>query len=218
MTLEDFHTKALHLVKQAGYEDPCKDRILRDTITSGISSDKIHAKIVKEGKDVTLARVMEIARLEISTQNHLDRMQETAKVNYVQYGKSSKNKSKNKSGKFQQSTTSGGNDRGSGCHGNPPKLSGKGRKVPLPADTCYRCGKGRHKKGQDCKALDAVCRGGTKGQFEKVCLKAKHSANSLEVSQASTSPTAGAGEPLYFSDEGNSSSCIWLVSQMQGNI
>ena len=33
---------------------------------------------------------MEIARLEVSTQQHLDRMQETAKVNYVQYGKSTK--------------------------------------------------------------------------------------------------------------------------------
>ena len=31
---------------------------------------------------------MEIARLEVSTQQHLERMQETAKVNYVQYGKS----------------------------------------------------------------------------------------------------------------------------------
>ena len=35
---------------------------------------------------------MEIARLEVSTQHHLDRMQETAKVNYVQYGKSTKGK------------------------------------------------------------------------------------------------------------------------------
>ena len=33
---------------------------------------------------------MEIARLEVSTQQHLERMQETAKVNYVQYGKSTK--------------------------------------------------------------------------------------------------------------------------------
>ena len=30
---------------------------------------------------------MEIARLEVSTQQHLERMQETAKVNYIQYGK-----------------------------------------------------------------------------------------------------------------------------------
>ena len=55
MTLEDFHTKALHLVIQAGHEGATKDRVLRDTIIIGISSDKIRGKIVKEGKDVTLA-------------------------------------------------------------------------------------------------------------------------------------------------------------------
>ena len=48
------------------------------------------AKITKECKDVTLARAMEIARLEVSTQRHLDRMQETAKFNYVQSGKNKK--------------------------------------------------------------------------------------------------------------------------------
>ena len=38
---------------------------------------------------------------------------------------------------------------------------------------------------------------------EKVCLKAKHSTHSLEVPQASTSTAgAGAGEPLYFNDDG----------------
>ena len=35
---------------------------------------------MKEGHEVTLNRVMEIARLEVSMQQHLDRMQETAKV------------------------------------------------------------------------------------------------------------------------------------------
>ena len=35
---------------------------------------------------------MEIAGLEVSTQQHLERMQETAKVNYIQYGKSKKGK------------------------------------------------------------------------------------------------------------------------------
>ena len=61
-----------------------KDKVLRDNIISGLASDKIRAKIVKEGHEVTLNRVMEIARLEVSTQQHLDRMQETAKINYVQ--------------------------------------------------------------------------------------------------------------------------------------
>ena len=52
---------------------------------------------------------MEIARLEVSTQQHLDRMQETAKVNYVQYGKSTKSK---KGKKSTQSGASGNSHRG----------------------------------------------------------------------------------------------------------
>ena len=69
MSLEDFHTKALRLVKEADYpEGDTQNRVLRDTIISGLASDKICAKVIKEGKDITLARVMEIARLEVSTQ------------------------------------------------------------------------------------------------------------------------------------------------------
>ena len=97
---------------------------------------------------------MEIARLEVSTQNHLDRMQETAKVNYIQYGKSTKHK---KGKRSQHSTPSTGSDRGSRGHGTQSKLSGKGRKGRLPPGTCYRCGRGRHQKDMECKALDAVC-------------------------------------------------------------
>ena len=158
-------------------------------------------KIVKEGHEVTLAQVMEIARLEVSTQQDLDRMQGTAKVNYVQYGKSTKSK---KGKKSTQSGASGGSYRSDRGHGMSSKPSGKGKKLPFLQDTCYRCGKGRHQKTQDCKALDAVCRGcGKKGHFEMVCLKAKHSTHSLEVPQASTSSAGtGASEPLYFDDDG----------------
>ena len=146
MSLEDFHTKNLCLVTQAGYTGGTKDRVLRDTIISEISSDKIRGKIFKEGKDVSLAHVMEIARLEVSTQNHLDRMQETAKINYVQYGKSTKNK---KGKRLQPSTPSTGGDRDSRGHGTQPKLCGKSRKIPLPPrdllslwqrETSKRCG------------------------------------------------------------------------------
>ena len=141
---------------------------------------------------------MEIARLEVSTQHHLDRMQETAKVNYVQYGKLTKHK---KGKKSTQSGASGGNHKGDRGHGKSSKPSGKGKKLPFPQDTCYRCGKNRHQKTQDCKALDMVCRCcGKKGHFEKVCLK-KCSTHSLEVPQASTS-SAGAGVPLYFDNNG----------------
>ena len=62
MSLEDFHTKALRLVKEAEYpEGDTWKRVLRDTIISGLASDGIHTKIIKEGKDVTSPRVMEMA-------------------------------------------------------------------------------------------------------------------------------------------------------------
>ena len=142
---------------------------------------------------------MEIARLEVSTQQHLERMEETAKVNYIQYGKSTKSKKKKpQSSAGASSQGAGGHNAGAGHRGCRP--SGKfNKRPPLPPDTCYRCGKGRHQKAQDCKAVDATCRGcGKKGHYEKVCLKGKCSAHSLEIPQANS---AGAGEPLYFNDE-----------------
>ena len=200
LSLEDFHTKALRLVSDAGYTGDAKDKVLRDNIISGLASDKILAKIVKEGDEVTLNRVMEIARLEVSTQQHLDRMQETAKVNYVQYGRSTKSKKKKPQSSAGATSQGAGSHKGAGGHRGP---SGKlHKRPPLPPDTCYRCGKGKHRKAQDCKAVDATCRGcGKKGHYEKVCLQGKHSAHSLETSQM-TSAGAGASEPLYFNDEG----------------
>ena len=41
MSLEDFHTKVLHLVKEAEYpEGDTHGRVLRDMLISGIASDK----------------------------------------------------------------------------------------------------------------------------------------------------------------------------------
>ena len=135
--------------------------------------------------------------MEVFMQHHLDRMQETAKVNYVQYGKSTKNK---KSKKSAQSGASGGNHKGDRGHGTSSKPVGKGKKLPFLQDTCYRCGKGRHQRVQDYKALDVVCTGcGKKGHFEKVCLKTKCSTHSLEVPETSNSSTS---EPSYFNDDG----------------
>ena len=42
LSLEDFHTKALRLVKEAKYpKGDIRNRVLRDTIISGLASDKI---------------------------------------------------------------------------------------------------------------------------------------------------------------------------------
>ena len=132
MSLEDFHTKALRLVKEVDYpEVDTQNRMLRDTIISGLASDKVCAKVIKEEKDITLVRVKEITRLEVSTQKHIIRMQETAKVDYVQYDKRSKKK-KGRSRPSGGSSSSGSNTTNS---------KGNGRKPPLPTDICWRCGK-----------------------------------------------------------------------------
>ena len=98
---------------------------------------------------------------------HIDRMQETARVNYVQYGKGTK--------KSMPKPRPGGGSGSGGSSVNASKsskLTGKSRKVPLPTDICWKCGNSRHQKGQHCKAVEAVCRGcGMKGHYKKVCMK-----------------------------------------------
>ena len=197
MSLEYFHTKALRLVKEAEYpEGDTQDRILSDTLISGLASDKIYAKIIKEGKDVTLPRVMEIARLEVSTQKHIERMQETVKVHYVQYEKGPKQGKPKSSGKLQ-SLTNGGS---SGSN-ETTKSGGKGKKVPLLTDICWRCGKGRHQRGQPCKAFEAVCRNcSIKGHYEKVCMKGKCFTHLVNVPGASSNSTSN---PDYYNEHGD---------------
>ena len=108
--------------------------MLRDTIISGLASDKIRGKIVKEGHAVTLNQVMEIARLEVSTQQHFERMQETAKVNYIQYGRSTKTK---KGKKPQSGAGVSGHNAGAGGHwGSRPSRKGN-KRPPLLPDTSY---------------------------------------------------------------------------------
>ena len=78
-------------------------------------------------------------------------MQETAKVNYVQYSKGSKKKKgrSRPSGGSGGSSSSGGNTTNDG---KPSNSKGNGRKPPLATDICWRCGKSQHQKGQPCKA------------------------------------------------------------------
>ena len=123
-------------------------------------------------------------------------------MNYVQYGKLTKSKKKKPQSSAGASGQGASGHKGAGGHrGSRP--GGKfNKRPPLLPDTCYRCGKGRHQKAQDCKSVDATCRGcGKKGHYEKVCLQGKCSAHSLETPQAN-SAGARASEPLYFNDEG----------------
>ena len=92
---------------------------------------------MKEGHEVTLHQVMEIARLEVSTQQHLDRMQETAKVNYVQYRKSTKSKKKKPQSSAGATGQGAGSHRGAGGHRGSRSSGKSSKQPPLPPDTCY---------------------------------------------------------------------------------
>ena len=124
-------------MKEAEYpEGAIWNRVLQDTIISGLASDKIRAKVIKEGKDVTLTRVMEIACLEVSTQKHIDWMQETVKVNYMQYGKGYLKGKKCKprtSGNSGSSGSSGASAEECSCSNTSAgEAKSKGKKPPLP--------------------------------------------------------------------------------------
>ena len=200
--------KVLRLVKEAEYpEGAIWKRVLRDTIISGLASDKIRAKVIKEGKDVTLTRVTEIACLEVSTQKHIDRMQETVKVNYVQYGKGAKDKK-------CKSKTNGNSASTEECNGSNARAGeakSKGKKPPLPTDICWRCRKARHKKGQICKALESTCRNcRIKGHYKKVCMK--KSAHLVNVPKDSND-----SEPLYYDEFGEPVYAQTYAVQANGN-
>ena len=45
----------MRLVTEAGYEGDAREQVLRDTIISGLASNKIRSKIVKEGHKVKLS-------------------------------------------------------------------------------------------------------------------------------------------------------------------
>ena len=91
---------------------------------------------------------MEIARLEVSTQQHLDQMWETAKVNYIQYGKSTKSK---KGKKSMQSGAGANSQRSNRGHGMSSKPSGKGRKFPFCKTLATDVGKADTKRYRTAK-------------------------------------------------------------------
>ena len=100
--------------------------------------------------------------MEVSTQRHIDRMQETAKVNYVHYGKGSKKgKSKPRPSGGSGSSSGGGSRVNAGTQEN---LLERVRKFHYPLTSVGDVEKDRHQKGQPCKAVEAMCRNcGTKG-------------------------------------------------------
>ena len=203
MTLEQFITKATLLVDEAGYPAGHKDRIVHDTLITGISNDTVSGKIIKKGPNITLTQVLEISHLEMATQQSLSQMSHTkSSINYIRYDR----KRKNKGSTFisSQQTFSKFHGSGSSPSNSKPDANGKSAnakfQLTLPTSRiCYRCRKGKHPIDQKCSAIDATCnKCGKKGHYAVICQKGKghsHSSKSAHIVETMNSIST---EPDYY--------------------
>ena len=140
-------------------------------------------------------------------------MAETAKVNYVQYGKSSKSKSNKK----KPQSSAGVTGQGAGSHrGSRP--GGKfNKRPPLPPDTCYRCGKGRHQRHRTARLWTLLAEGvAGKDIMRRFACKgnALHTLSRHRPIQQGPGPV----NPYISMMRDSQSTLTWSVSPMQTNI
>ena len=147
-TLNNWLTYMYNLVESCNYGNS-KDRIIRDLLFVGCSSQNAKDSIVRKGEDVKLQEVLNILQMEESTRNTLQMVNSTppitpSQVHYASYENNKKSKKKPPSSKQNTNSTS--------------KL-------------CYRCGEPYSKEHEPvCRAQEAFCNGcGKKGHFQIVC-------------------------------------------------
>ena len=157
---------------------------------------------------------MEIARLEVSMQQHLDRMQETAKVNYVQYGKLTKSKKKKPQSSAGATSQGAGGHKGAGGHRGLRPSRKSSKRPPLPHDTCYRCGKGRHQRHRTARLWTLLAGGVVR---KDIMTKFAYRENALHTLWRHQRPIQQGLEPInpYISTMRDSQSTLtWSVSPM----
>ena len=157
MSLEDFHTKALRLVKEAEYpEGETQNRVLWDTIISGLASDKDQSQDhqgrqgchTHQGHGDSLPRGL---NPETPQQDAGDcKSQLCAVWEGIQ---KQEMQTKDQWQQWQCSGSSANAEECSGSNVNAGKPKSKGKKPPLPTDICWRWGKARHKKVRSARHL-----------------------------------------------------------------
>ena len=149
-TLNNWLTYMYNLVESCNYGDS-KERIIRDILFVGCSSQNAKDSIVRKGEDVKLQEVLNILQMEESTRNTLQMVSSTppSQVHYASYENNKKSKKKHHS--TEQNTNSNNSTKSS--------------------KSCFRCGK-PYFQGHDaeCKAIGATCNECFKtGHFQIVC-------------------------------------------------
>ena len=157
-TLNNWLTYMYNLVESCNYGDS-KERIIRDILFVGCSSQKAKDSIVRRGEDVKLQEVLNILQMEESTCNTLQMVNSTppSQVHYASYENNKKSKKKRHS--TEQNTPSSSEQN---ANSNNSTKSSK---------SCFRCGK-PYFQGHDaeCKAIGATCNECFKtGHFQIVC-------------------------------------------------
>ena len=194
--LTEWITKVYNVVDHCEYNvlgDNVKDRIIRDVIIIGASSEKARDKIIRKGSKVTLNEVIEILQTEEHTSRTLSALNSASKsIHYVKYDQ--------KKG-------------GKGGKGSVPKKiasshPGSSTLQSGSSKQCYRCKK-NYTKGheKECKALNAKCNYcGQTGHYEKCCGKAgnfpKKTHSTPKKQHVATAHTSHEGLEFY-DEEGN---------------
>ena len=145
-------TSIYNLVEVCDYPEDSKDRIIRDALIVGCSSDKAKYKIVQQGEAVALNQVIEILQTEdvtIETLQGLRNPEPVQQIYYVSYEK------KKKSRKFNDTSHTSSEQNSSST-----KL-------------CYCCREPYSKKHESqCKAQNARCEECQMiGHFKRCCKK-----------------------------------------------
>ena len=150
--LNEWLTSIYNLVEVCDYPEDSKDRIIRDALIIGCSSDKAKDKIVQQAEAVTLNQVIEILQTEdamIETLQGLRNPEPVQQIHYVSYEK------KKKSRKFNDASSTSSKQNSSST-----KL-------------CYHCRKPYSRKHESqCKVKNARCKQCQMiGHFKRCCKK-----------------------------------------------
>ena len=190
-TLNNWLTYVYNLVESCNYGNS-KDRIIRDILFVGCSSQNAKDSIVRKGEDVKLQEVLNILQMEESTRNTLQMVSSTppVQVHYASYENNKKSKKKPPS--TEQNADSNNSTKSS--------------------KSCFRCGK-PYFQGHDaeCKAIGATCNECFKtGHFQIVCgslgrlPKRVQKPNSTDRKQTHYISEAPAQVPVgFYNEQGN---------------
>ena len=150
--LNKWLTNIYNLVEVCDYPEDSKNRIIRDALIIGCSSDKAKDKIVQQGEAITLNQVIEILQTEdamIETLQGLRNPEPVQQIHYVSYEK------KKKSRKFNDTSSTSSEQNSSSTR------------------LCYHCREPYSKKHESqWKAKSARCEECQMiGQFKRCCKK-----------------------------------------------